>query len=202
MNEQEQFWQGEFGTEYTQRNLGHIASNIAFFTQIVRLTRNLKSVIELGCGSGGNLAALRSLLPQAHLTGVEINASARQHASQHANEVVAASLLDFKAAQPADFSFTKGVLIHIAPENLERAYTALYGASRRYIMVGEYYSPKPVEIDYRGHASRLWKRDFAADLLDRYTDLRLVDYGFAWRRDPNFRQDDLNWFLLEKTPQA
>jgi spore coat polysaccharide biosynthesis protein SpsF len=25
-----------------------------------------------------------------------------------------------------------------------------------------------------------------------------VDYGFAYRRDPNFPQDDITWFLLEK----
>jgi pseudaminic acid biosynthesis-associated methylase len=202
LNDQEQFWQGAFGNEYTQRNLGHIAANFAFFAPILRLTRGVGSVIELGCGAGGNLAALRHLLPQAQLTGVEINASARELAQRHANLVVAGSLLEFRTNQPADFAFTKGVLIHIAPENLEHAYAALYQASRRYLMVGEYYSPNPVEIDYRGHAGRLWKRDFAGDLLDRYADLRLVDYGFVWRRDPQFRQDDLNWFLLEKIPTA
>jgi spore coat polysaccharide biosynthesis protein SpsF len=26
----------------------------------------------------------------------------------------------------------------------------------------------------------------------------LVDYGFAYHRDPNFPQDDITWFLLEK----
>jgi hypothetical protein len=28
--------------------------------------------------------------------------------------------------------------------------------------------------------------------------MRLVDYGFIYRRDPNFPLDDANWFLLEK----
>jgi spore coat polysaccharide biosynthesis protein SpsF len=27
----------------------------------------------------------------------------------------------------------------------------------------------------------------------------LVDYGFAYHRDPAFPQDDITWFLLEKT---
>ena len=35
------------------------------------------------------------------------------------------------------------------------------------------------------------------EMLDRYSDLHLVDYGFVWRRDV-FAQDDLTWFLLEK----
>jgi pseudaminic acid biosynthesis-associated methylase len=199
LNEQEKFWQGQFGDDYTQRNLGPNAANLAFFTPILRLARDVRSVVELGCGSGLNLAALRQLLPQAHLTGVEINAGARALAAKMGDEVIAGSLLDFKPAKPTDFSFTKGVLIHIAPENLERAYAALYSASRRYVMVAEYYNPKPMEIDYRGHSARMWKRDFAGELMDRYPDLRLVDYGFAWRRDPNFTQDDVTWFLMEKS---
>lgn len=170
-----------------------------FLPPILRLVRDVRSVVELGCGAGLNLAALRQLLPQAHLTGVEINDSARALAAKAGDEVIAGSLLDFKSAKPADFAFTKGVLIHIAPENLERAFSALYGASRRYVMVAEYYNPKPMEIDYRGHSARMWKRDFAGELMDRYPDLRLVDYGFAWRRDPNFRQDDVTWFLMEKS---
>ena len=36
-------------------------------------------------------------------------------------------------------------------------------------------------------------------MLDRYSDLKLVDYGFVYRRDPNFRQDDATWFLMEKS---
>jgi spore coat polysaccharide biosynthesis protein SpsF len=53
-------------------------------------------------------------------------------------------------------------------------------------------------INYRGHKDRLFKRDFAGELMDKYPDLKLVDYGFVWRRDNNFPQDDGTWFLLEK----
>jgi hypothetical protein len=35
-------------------------------------------------------------------------------------------------------------------------------------------------------------------MLDRYADLTLVDYGFYYRRDPIFPQDDISWFLMEK----
>ena len=36
-------------------------------------------------------------------------------------------------------------------------------------------------------------------MLDAFPDLRLIDYGFVYHRDPNFPQDDLNWFLMEKS---
>ena len=75
----------------------------------------------------------------------------------------------------------------------------MYRASRRYVLIAEYYNPAPVAIPYRGHENKLFKRDFAGEMLERYTDLHLVDYGFAYRRDPVFPQDDISWFLLEKT---
>jgi hypothetical protein len=50
---------------------------------------------------------------------------------------------------------------------------------------------------YRGHADRLFKRDFAGDLIEKYG-MKLVDYGFVYKRDNWAPQDDITWFLLEK----
>ncbi len=82
---------------------------------------------------------------------------------------------------------------------LPRVYDLLHQASQRYICVVEYYNPSPVTIPYRGETDKLFKRDFAGEMLDRFSDLRLVDYGFSYHRDNNFPQDDANWFLLERT---
>jgi len=77
-------------------------------------------------------------------------------------------------------------------------YQKLYDASSKYLLICEYYNPSPVTVTYRGHNDRLFKRDFAGELLDTFPDLRLVDYGFAYKRDTSFPQDDITWFLLEK----
>jgi hypothetical protein len=53
-------------------------------------------------------------------------------------------------------------------------------------------------IPYRGHTDRLFKRDFAGEIMERHPSLKLIDYGFAYRNDPNFPQDDITWFLMEK----
>jgi pseudaminic acid biosynthesis-associated methylase len=74
----------------------------------------------------------------------------------------------------------------------------MFNASNRYILVAEYFNPSPVAIPYRGHNDRLFKRDFAGEMLDRYYNLELLDYGFAYHRDPLFPQDDITWFMLEK----
>lgn len=96
-----------------------------------------------------------------------------------------------------DVSFTKGVLIHINPTELNKVYRNLYKLSKRYIVVCEYYNPSPVVVKYRGNDDRLFKRDFAGDLIEKYN-LRLVDYGFTYHRDNYFPQDDSTWFCLKQ----
>ncbi|MGD9133805.1 MAG: hypothetical protein PVF78_09180 [Desulfobacterales bacterium] len=97
-----------------------------------------------------------------------------------------------------DFIFTKGVLIHINPDQLSNVYESLYGASNKYICIIEYCNPKPVEVQYRNQRNKLFKRDFAGEMLDEYRDLNSVAYGFVCHKDLHFAQDDLTWFLLEK----
>jgi pseudaminic acid biosynthesis-associated methylase len=102
---------------------------------------------------------------------------------------------------PSPCNILKRALIHIAPERLETAYRLLFEASNKYITVIEYYNPSPVEVTYRGHEQRLFKRDFAGELMDKYPSLILVDYGFIYHRDTTFSMDDTTWFLLEKRSQ-
>ncbi len=200
--EQENFWAGTFGDEYVERNTGEawIATNSALFAKILSRTKGVDSIIEFGANIGLNLRALRRLLPGAELATVEINPKAVAILKEWGEaEVCQGSILEFEPTRQYALSFTKGVLIHINPDMLDKVYDRLYRASRRYICVAEYYNPTPVTIPYRGHDDRLFKRDFAGELLERFHDLHLVDYGFVYRRDPNFPQDDLSWFLLEKS---
>lgn len=199
--DQERFWAGEFGNEYTDRNQGadlH-AANLGFFAKIVERMRGVRSVLEFGANRGLNLHALRPLLPGCELAGIEINPEAATILETAGFKAYRGSILDFEVDQPRDLAFTKTVLIHINPDALPRVYDLLHAASKRYVLVAEYFNPAPVEVRYRGHEGKLFKRDFAGELMDRHTDLKLVDYGFSYRRDPNFAQDDLSWFLMEKT---
>jgi len=198
--EQETFWAGEFGTEYSSRNIGDdwIASNTVLFSKILSKASRLDSVLELGANIGLNILALKQLLPNAELSAVEINQTAVSQLKNIKNlEVFDQSILDFNQEKQWDMVFTKGVLIHIDPGCLSEVYSKLYAHSKRYICIAEYYNPSPVTISYRGHDERLYKRDFAGEMLDEYDSLRLVEYGFCYHRDV-FPQDDLSWFLLEK----
>ena len=204
--EQEQFWAGTFGNEYIDRNkdIHYISSNVALFAKILNKTRHVQSVIEFGANIGLNLLAIKQLLPEVELSAVEINQKA---ASELKKIVKEATIYNQSILEPinkgghhtnVDLALIKGVLIHINPEELQSVYEILYNSSKRYICITEYYNPTPVSILYRGHQDRLFKRDFAGEMLKKYPDLQLVDYGFVYHGDINFPQDDVNWFLLEK----
>lgn len=200
--EQEAFWAGEFGNDYISRNKSEelLASNLSFFSKALKSVRKVDSVIEYGANIGMNLRAMKLLFPQQKQFGVEINQNACEQLTSFlgASNTFNGSIFDFKTKEQFELSLIKGVLIHINPEMLPVVYEALYRASNRYILVAEYYNPAPVEISYRGHTGRLFKRDFAGEMLDKFQDLKLIDYGFLYHRDPAFPQDDITWFLMEK----
>jgi pseudaminic acid biosynthesis-associated methylase len=202
---QESFWAGDFGTEYTERNAGDalLASNVRFFARALAAAGPVASCLELGANRGMNLSALRVLYPGMAMQAVEINPDASRKLGEliGAANVHTGSLFDFQPAATVDLVLIKGVLIHLHPDRLPAAYDTIYRAAGRFVLIAEYYNPSPVSVPYRGHADRLFKRDFAGELLDRHPDLVLRDYGFAYRRDPAFPQDDITWFLLEKKVQ-
>lgn len=199
---QEIFWAGNFGSEYISRNEGDqlLASNLNFFSKALKQAGKIQSCHEFGANIGMNLRALKLLYPDANLSAVEINPEAVKILVEFVGDqnTYEGSIFDYPIANQFDLSLIKGVLIHINPEMLSIVYQKLYQASKKYILICEYYNPSPVAINYRGHSDRLFKRDFAGELMDKYSDLVLVDYGFSYRRDPAFPQDDITWFLIEK----
>ncbi len=200
--DQEDFWAGEFGNDYIERNKGKniLSSNLNFFSKALKNTNKLKSCIEFGSNIGMNLKALKLLYPDMNLKGIEINSKACDELSSIiGNEnVINKSIFNIDIAERFDLSLIKGVLIHINPEKLQQVYQKLYDATNSYILIAEYYNPNPVSIKYRNHENRLFKRDFAGEILDKFDDVVLEDYGFIYRRDNSFPQDDITWFLLKK----
>ncbi|WP_324631670.1 pseudaminic acid biosynthesis-associated methylase [Phormidium sp. CCY1219] len=202
LTEQEKFWSQDFGDEYTHRNQGDslLSGNLSLFAKILARTQKVKSLIEFGANRGINLEAIEQLVPDIKLSAIEINNVAVEELRKSSDiEIYHQSILDFTPHRSWEFVLIKGVLIHINPNYLDEVYDRLYQSSHRYICLVEYYNPTPVEVTYRGHQGKLFKRDFAGEMLDKYKNLQLVDYGFVYHRDCHFPSDDLTWFLLEKT---
>lgn len=200
--EQELFWAGEFGNEYNTRNKGEelLASNISFFNRALQYAIKPKTCIEFGANIGMNLKALKNLYPKQEQFAIEINKEAidNLHSFLPSDHIFNISILDYSPEKKFELVLIKGVLIHICPDFLQQVYDSLYHSTNRYLLIAEYYNPTPIQIQYRGHCDRLFKRDFCGEILDRFSNLQLIDYGFVYNRDPNYPQDDITWFLLKK----
>lgn len=200
-SEQENFWTGEFGDSYIERNRSEkiISANISLFAEILSHTEKIETVLELGANIGLNLRALNFLRSNLNITAIEINQKAAQSLRSIGNvKTIEDSIINFETADRFDLVFTKTVLIHIDPESLTDIYRKIHKFSNRYICLVEYYNPTPTEVQYRGHREKLFKRDFAGEMLKMFDDLSLISYGFRYHGDKNFPQDDVNWFLLER----
>lgn len=201
--EQEEFWAGDFGNAYVDRNSDphSIACRTALFAKILSRTKGVNQVLELGANIGVNLWAIRNVNPDCAFTAIEINDKAvEQLKDVPRTKVFRGSIFDLSVGDLGkhDLTLTSGVLIHINPDLLSDVYDQLYRCSKTYVLIIEYYNPTPVEVTYRGYSKRLFKRDFAGEMLERFIDLELVDYGFQYHRDYNFPADDATWFLMRK----
>jgi len=200
--DQEEFWAGEFGDDYINRNKGKevVASNLKFFSRALNVAHDIGSCIEFGANIGMNLSALKLLYPEQDQFAIEINSEAVGQLKKiiPLEHIFQQSILDFENVHEWDLVLIKGVLIHINPDELMSVYDRLVSATSRYLLVAEYYNPVPVSVSYRGHSDRLFKRDFAGEIMQRHPYMQLVDYGFSYRGDQEFPQDDITWFLMEK----
>jgi pseudaminic acid biosynthesis-associated methylase len=209
LNAQETFWQGRFGDDYVARNLpeAYLASNVALFSRIFQNKVPPSHLLEWGANVGQNLHAIQLLHPHARLSACEINPTAIATLKANLPHVTLYAQ-SFREPMPLvsplpDWLLCKLVLIHQPPEVLPTLYAQLLAQSQRYICIAEYYNPTPVEVCYRGHDEKLFKRDFAGELLTyanthTNTPLKLIDYGFVYHGDSTFPQDDITWFVLEK----
>lgn len=199
--EQENFWAGGFGADYLERNQGEalITTKLNLFSKILARTERIGSIAELGCNIGLNLQALNRINKNYHLRGYEINKLAADKArDNHIAEIINDTIVsELDSTTKFDLTFTAGVLIHINPEMLGVVYDNLYRLSNRYLLICEYYNPSPVQISYRGNEDKLFKRDFAGEMIERFN-LKLIDYGFNYQRDLYYTNDDSCWFLMEK----
>lgn len=203
---QSTLWRGGFGNDYIERNPAsarNVQSAAMLWAQILlRLQGDPPvSILEVGANVGINLCALRALT-NAELFALEPNSSARRYLVDE-SIVSAGNVLDGLASNIAladrsiDLVFTRGVLIHIHPDDLLASCREMHRVAKRYIVSIEYFSANPEELAYRNQSNALFKRDFGAFWLDHFADLRVLDYGFAWQRLTGL--DNLTWWAFEKS---
>lgn len=193
MTETAQFWAGDFGKEYTDRNRVRWQDRIAFWRRIIESTQ-AQSVLDVGTNAGWNMLAIRDVDPEIIMSGVDVNQNAIAEAQGQGFDVLegrADQIGELFGPNVCDLAVTSGVLIHIAPKDLQASMQAIVDASNRWVLAIEYESPQEKEITYRGNAGRLWSRPFGK--LYEQMGLSLVEHG------PAEGFDQCNFWLLEKT---
>jgi pseudaminic acid biosynthesis-associated methylase len=185
---QQQFWKGNFGKGYLERNLftpvqldksyrskygvTRGAMNKEFLDS---LPRNIR-ILEVGANYGMQLQSLQKM-GFTNLYGVELAPEVADFGRKTVRGInlIEGNALDlpFKDGY-FDLVFTSGVLIHIAPKDRAKAMKEIYRCSNKYIWGFEYFAKKSQEIVYRGNKDRLWKTNFPALFQKQFPKLKLV----------------------------
>jgi pseudaminic acid biosynthesis-associated methylase len=193
----ERLWAGEFGRAYAERNRVLDVRREAFWDRLLDV-HNIRSVLEIGCGQGGNLAPIGRRLDPAEVWGVDVNETALARARENApgvNVVLSrARRLPFRDGL-VDLAFTVGVLIHQPEESLSLVISEIVRCSGRFVLWAEYHADATEEVPYHGEAGALFRRDYGAIFAALHPGLRVVEAGYL-DRESGF--DRATWQLLER----
>lgn len=180
-------WTGDFGQQYTDRNLLTPEAHDSLYADDFGVTRTQLNqtflqgiskdarILEVGCNIGNQLVLLQQM-GYWNLFGIEIQTYALELARSRTSNVTLSqgSVFRIPADKPFDLVFTSRVLIHISIEDLSAAMDEIYRCAGTYIWGLEYYSPGVTSVNYRDRDGLLWKTDYAKLYLQRFKDLELV----------------------------
>ncbi len=185
--EQIEFWNGEFGKEYTDRNSMHQEEWDSFYINewgrtkveinesILKDIPRTASILEVGCNNGQQLVGYQRS-GFSNLYGVELQTYAVEKAKEFTTNINIVKGSGFDLPFKDDFFdivCTNGVLIHIAPEDHFAFMSEMVRCSKKFIMGFEYYSDDFQVIPYRGNSERMWKGNFPQIFMDQF-DLKMV----------------------------
>lgn len=174
------FWSGSFGNEYTARQTVDWRDRVPFWQGIIDST-HATSFLEIGVNCGYNLEAIRSLNPSFTMSGVDVNDAALVKAMVAGFDVenaVGSKVVDLFGVGSCELALTAGCLIHVAPEDLQITMAAIRDVSSQYVLAVEYAADVETEVEYRGHAGKLWKRPYGK-LYEELGGLTLIETGQA-----------------------
>jgi len=181
-------WKDKFGKEYTDRNaltldelermyennfgLNRTKLNNIF---IGKLDHSIK-ILEVGSNIGNQLLLLQKMGFK-NLYGIEINDYAVELSKKRTKNIniIQGSAFDIPFKDKYfDLVFTSGLLIHIAPHDINLVLNEIYRCTKEYIWGFEYYDEKYTEIIYRGKKYLLWKANFPQLYLDLFKNIKLI----------------------------
>jgi spore coat polysaccharide biosynthesis protein SpsF len=194
----EKLWGEDFGDAYVERNKDAGAKRAGFWRPLLAEIKP-QSAMEVGCNLGGNLMWLAEAMPPENVFGIDINLAALDRLHQKLPKVngiyAAARDLPFRDRW-FDLTFTMGVLIHQPESTLARVMNEVVRTSKKWVLCGEYFSEKTVEVPYRDQKGALFKRNYGALYTELFPELTLKKTGHLTAAE-GF--DDVTWWLFERS---
>ena len=210
--EQTNFWEGDFGKEYTDRNTLTPAELDKLYVEFYGITkksinsefmdgldRNIR-ILEVGCNVGQQLCLLQEAGFK-NLYGIEVQAYAVEKSKSKTKNIniIQGSGFDipFKDGY-FDLVYTCGVLIHIHPNDLKKIMGEMHRVTSQYVWGFEYHDEETKQINYRGHDGFLWKTDFSKRFSELHPDLKEVKRKLYPYIAPSYKGNVDCMYLLKK----
>lgn len=190
MKYQEDLWINKFGNDYIKDNSNskYIAWKASIFRNIFLSCKiSVKSLLEYGANIGLNIPAIKSYYPFIKYYAVEINKLAFNQLKKRNIYSYHQSIFD-ELNIKCDLVLTFGLLIHIAPDDLNEAYKILYEHSNKYILMIEHFSNNIETKKYRDYDNAFFKGNFANDFIKLYPSAKIIKGGII--------KGDLSWKLI------
>ena len=203
-------WEGNFGKNYTKRNLSSLKEMNAEYIKNFGISRsNINKrfldgldrsirILEVGTNVGNKLVCLQQM-GFTNLYGIELQQDAVEKAktrTRHINIIQGSSFdIPFKDGF-FDLVFTSGLLIHIPPNDLKDVFSEMVRVSRKYIWGMECFAPQYTAVQYHGKVNLFWKTDFVRIFLSDFKIFKCVkEEKFIYKNDGNV---DMMYLLKRK----
>lgn len=211
--QQTNFWSGDFGKEYTDRNTlenfqkwdewyinNFGISRLDMFEKMFEKIDKSAKILEVGCNTGQQLIALQKMGFE-NLYGIELQSYAVEKSKVISKglNIIQGSAFDIPFKDNYfDLVMTNGVLIHISPDDINKAISEIVRCSSKYISGFEYYADESQEVKYRGNEGYLWKMNYSKQYQIVFPDLKVIkEIKYPYIINSELGNID-NFFLLEK----
>ena len=145
--------------EYTKENEESFQESLSNFIFNASLVLGAKKILEAGCNIGNNLCSFPS---DSEVFGIDMN--------EKALEIAKSKFPSFNFKQGSltkipfednyfDLVFTRGVLIHIHPDDVNNTMRELLRVSKKWIFNLEYFGEDNKMIKWKRGDEMLWYRD-------------------------------------------
>lgn len=153
----QEFWAGDGGDSYTDRNRVAWRKRITFWRDVIPW--EVETAFEVGCNAGWNMRAIR-VCRNIKTSGIDINEQAVNQAIACGLGALKQDILTMTAFPLADIVYTAGVLIHMSPDQIHDVMEQIAALSKRFVLSVEYESEQEEEVKYRGEDGLLWRRPY------------------------------------------